>query len=165
MKVGYQWVYLWSSYDTAGRQSSGHELDTVRIVRDTSINAEHWFIFSDGVVRTNRADGVWFLAKDGPRLGFPATLNDSTCTAPTPFQCEYYLKLVQVNRQIHVVGGTYAANVYDWMFPNLGTWSGLGYRYYTTPHLGHVRIESYSTSDYGYRFLAYSQELISSNVE
>jgi len=72
------------------------------------------------------------------------------------------MKLVAIGQHIYVIGIQYDANVYDWIFPEFG--NELGYRYYTVPHIGHVRIESYSTTPSGYHFLAYSQELLFSFV-
>jgi hypothetical protein len=126
------------------------------------INNEPWFIFSDGIVRTNRKDGVWFLSQGEPRLGFPLILNDSTCTAPQPAPCEYYVKLIAIGQHIYVIGVPYDANVYDWIFPEFTDWPGL--RWYTVSHLGHVRMESYSTTPSGYHFVQTSRDLLYSFV-
>jgi len=164
MKEGNYWVYLSSNYDSTGRQYPAN-LYTSKILKDTLINNEPWFIFSEGYIRTNRNDGMWFMSSDGPRLGYPLNLNDSVCTAPYPNICDYYIKLTKVNELIYVLGVKYYANVYDFIFPDFEV--PVGYRNYIVPHLGIVRREIYGATPnegtYKGPFLTY--DLVYSNVQ
>ncbi len=158
LKVGNYWVYLSSNYDTTGRQYDVHWLDTMRIVRDTVVNGETWYIFNGGVARTNRANGVWAMYYGDIWFELPATLNDSTCTATPSRLCDEYIKLVDTSQQRWIIDTRYNAYVYDWIFKMFN--NELGYRYFTVPHLGHVRMETYRTTLSGYHYLSDSEELL-----
>lgn len=164
MKEGNSWTYLSSVYDSTGRQYPT-SLYTSKILKDTLINGKTWFVFSEGYIQTNKSDGIWFMSSDGPRLGFPLKLNDSVCTAPYPDDCDYYMKLTEVNEPINVLGIKYYANVYELVFPEFEI--SVGHRYYIVPHFGTIRREIFSAipneGDYQGPFLTY--DLVYSNVQ
>lgn len=58
MSVGDQWIGQKEYYDAHGN-ALGKLRDTIRITGSVEIGGETWYEFSDGGVRTNRADGVW----------------------------------------------------------------------------------------------------------
>ena len=158
---------MFSSYDTTGYQYSNHTLDTVRIVRDTMINNEQWFISNDGAIRTNRRDGVWFLNKAQPQLGFPIQYGDSISAPSQNHFLEYYIRHIKLEQQIHILGTGYNAEIYDWIGTNKSDpwYNKIIMRCFTVPHLGHVRVEYYSVTPYGTYFLAYSQDLLSTSFK
>lgn len=80
LAVGNWWEYQQNIYDVPGGVPGLPTYDTIRIVRDTTIASEKWYIDNFGNVMTHRADGLWKISKLNQMylyIQFPATLNDS----------------------------------------------------------------------------------------
>ncbi len=63
LAVGYQWRFRIIDYENPVVPDTTY--DTVRIVRDTIIQSEQWFIDDTGVLLVNRDDGLWRMNPGG----------------------------------------------------------------------------------------------------
>jgi hypothetical protein len=77
LAIGNQWVTHTASWDSAGRPSVTM-VDSTRILRDTTLQLERWFVDKAGNCATNRTTGYWILSNSTPMmlLKYPAVLND-----------------------------------------------------------------------------------------
>jgi hypothetical protein len=154
-KVGYQWVYRLSAFDTAG-QFVGARPDTMRIDRDTMILGERWFITNYRIVETNRNGEVWTIYNGSLRLSFPKTLNDSAYTWGG-----IYIKLVSTNDTITVPAGVFRSYQYHEVYTTLGN---VYDTHFLVPHKGVVKGVFPSVTPSGLHFIGWVSELVSTNV-
>ena len=79
LAVGNEWVIQVINYDTTG-SIFNTKMDTIKILRDTTIQSEKWFI-GFGII-TNRSDGLYDLQSGTTneislKYKFPATVNSN----------------------------------------------------------------------------------------
>ena len=102
LAVGNQWVTHTASWDSSGRPNVTL-VDTARIVRDTTVQFERWFVDKTGSCVTNRPTGYWVLSNSVPDLflKYPVSLNDSYVYGNDSVQ------VVSMDTSITVPAGTF----------------------------------------------------------
>jgi len=84
LAVGNRWEYQVINYTNPVVPDTSY--DTILVVGDTAIDSEQWFILDDGVVMTNRNDGLWRMSNTGTPylwLRFPGIVGQTYDADPT----------------------------------------------------------------------------------
>jgi hypothetical protein len=137
LAIGNLWEFRVDVYDTTSGTIDTSYLDTLKIVDDTIIQDERWYIDQDGLLYTNKSDGLWRMAaSDQPYLflKFPATTGQTYSGNPDLGELmEVINTAVQVNvpHGFHICYQYYSRNT-DPVF---------NYRYSNKFNLGPIAIE------------------------
>ncbi len=148
---GNLWVRSTSGWDSAGHPTVGMT-DSLRIVGDTVIDNERWFLFNPHTSATNRSTGFYLLSGITPvqYLKYPASTGDSY-----PYGADT-ITVASLDTGITVTAGTFSCIRYE--FRNNGFVHGC---IFASPHNGMVRMVWYSRSDGGRIYLAQKTDLLS----
>ena len=101
MAVGNQWIYLDELVDSTGNPIIT-QYDTVRILRDTTINNNRWFYFNRWGHLRNSPEGVWQYLPY-PFRAYPTSVGDSVLQA----NGITYRKLTSSNAMVSVPKGAF----------------------------------------------------------
>jgi hypothetical protein len=165
LKVGNQWTYLSTFFDSLG---NAQFTDTIgyKIIRDTLINSEKWFFVGNDAnpseLLTNRSDGLWYMNFNPsgiPGQGavliakYPASVNDTW----------FYLdsttaKLAAKDISVNVPSGTYSCFQYSYTEKHSQDVSRM---LYFSIGKGYVRNESLSKTNSGRTYVEDRRDLIS----
>jgi hypothetical protein len=147
--VGNEWIIQVTNYDTNGTIFS-QVMDTIKILRDTTIQTEKWFIGFG--IKTNRSDGLYdFQAGTSTEASliykYPATVNFGYTYRNTP------TTVVGISDTVSVFAGNYVCYHYRQEVTN-ASYSDL----YLAPNVGLVKADFYNPLDGGgvYKYLSYS---------
>jgi hypothetical protein len=118
LAVGNYWVRERIVYDTSG-VVSGSQIDTVKVLGDSLLQGERWFIVSrDGgrYLVTNRSTGLWIMGAGSPSMQYeyPGEPGDTFVftvnTSP--------VRVVHTDSSITVPAGTFSCYVYETSWPS-----------------------------------------------
>jgi hypothetical protein len=149
LSVGNEWIVQVINFDTTG-SIYYTDLDTIRILRDTTIQSEKWYM-GYGII-TNRSDGLYdFEAGTTNEMSlvykFPATVNYEYTYRGTP------MIVLGISDTVSVFAGNYVCYHYREGI------TGVSYtdRYYA-PNIGFVKADCYNPLASGgvYKYLSYS---------
>ena len=149
LSVGNQWIVQVTNYDTTGAVHYT-QIDTITILRDTTIQSEKWFI-GYGIM-TNRNDGLYdYQASTSSvislRYKFPTTVNSNYLYRGSQ------TKVISISDSITVQAGNYICYHYRVGF------DGISYSdEYFSPNVGLIKIDAYNPLSGGrvYKYLSYS---------
>jgi hypothetical protein len=153
LAIGNQWVTQINGWDSAGHPQAGLMI-TNRIVRDTVIQMERWYLRSAGPSVTNRSTGFWIREGSLPELylKYPAVLGDKYV---------YGGDTVQVTARdttIAVSAGTFSCRCYTITYTSADLANQL---VFVCPNKGMIRSEVYHRTPGGQVYLASRGDLIS----
>jgi len=156
LAVGNWWVIHTTNYDTTGAVYSTRQ-DTIRILRDTTINNERWFI-GYGIL-TNRVDGLYdyqpgSVSPASLELKYPVSVPNDWVYRGIP------MKILAVNDTLTVPAGTFVCHYYR------SGYDGITYNdEFYSPEIGLVKRECYNPLAGGgvYKYLEY--ELVAYQVQ
>jgi hypothetical protein len=145
LAVGNEWVAHVASWDSSGR-ANVIRIDTARIVRDTTIQLERWFVDNRGNHVTNRPTGYWVLsnAVASMFLKYPVSLNDNY-----PYGNDT-IGVVSRDTSITVPAGTFSCVCYHISY---GTQSVARQILLASPNKGIVRREVVARTPSGREYL------------
>jgi hypothetical protein len=136
LDIGNKWMFNLAVFDTISGDSVV-SLDSTKIMRDTTILDEQWFIDNHGKIRTNRISGLWGVSGGGDRylfLKFPASVDES-------YQADPDLGETITVQSINVLVGVPQGNHICYRYGGVVSDPTYKYRYYYKPNFGPVMIE------------------------
>jgi hypothetical protein len=149
LQVGNQWSFRITFFDTLGNVVTTRH-DTMRVLRDTTLNNENWFVTTSGIY-SNRSGGLWSWRMN-PVLAFkyPGTTLDTVRAYGTT------VSIVSTNELATVPYGSLSCYHYK------ATWdssNGFHTNHFLSPGIGFVRLEVGSTFGAGGWYIYSVQEL------
>jgi hypothetical protein len=115
LKVGNQWTYRITTFDSSGHTMFYGSL-VLSIVNDTVIQNERWFLWNDGgALYTNRRDGYWLFNNGASLLyvKYPASKGDiyryGTDSLYAPIT-----RIISIDSLIAVPMGIFSCFVHEW---------------------------------------------------
>jgi hypothetical protein len=175
LAVGNQWVWKHTVIDSTNHVVSSTQ-STLRIIGDTIINGEQWYIPDRNYYQTNRPDGIWSATKSDPLKSkrdykHPVNINEvmhsdtvSYGSGPKDYHIYDYV-LKEKGQPISVIAGQFAANRYEPVIKNLdGTLasdSSCNCRSieWFSPGYGLIKVEFYLKTVAGLEYQNYTIEL------
>jgi len=149
LNVGNQWIVQIINYDTTGSVYYT-KIDTINILRDTTIQSEKWFI-GYGTM-SNRSDGLYDFQLGSSneislRYKFPATVNYTYMYRGSES------KVLSISDSVSVQAGNYICYHY-----RVGIDSVSYTDWYLSPNVGLVKKDSYNPLPSGrvYKYLSYN---------
>ena len=144
LKVGFEWIYRTTIYDTAGAAYQIY-FDTTRVYRDTVIEKVRWFDMEKILstirnLQTNQYDGVWRWSDGYTYRLFTTTLGDSVILSSNADQGITYTKLVALYTPVSTPAGNFNAYEYHYVVSRYGYTVN---EYYIVPGIGLVKQEAY----------------------
>jgi hypothetical protein len=176
LAVGNQWVWKHTGFDSTSHVVSSTQ-STLRIIGDTIINGEQWYIPDRDYYMTNRPDGLWNASKSDPlnsqrEFKHPVNINEVMHSdtvlhgsGPTDYYIYDYV-LKEKGQLISVPAGQFTANRYE---PVIKTLDGTlvsdsdckcGAIEWFSPGTGVIKVETYGRTVTGLNYLNYSIELV-----
>jgi hypothetical protein len=143
LKVGNEWRIEIKTFDTTGVLLRTF-YDTVRIVSDTIILSEKWYLAEPwGSLLSNRQDGLWMWVdqdRESPVIAakYPAAIGEKYSTGD---DSAFYMTIESIDTVIQVLAGTYHCIKYR--VNNSSDSSLAGYSYFSL-NTGRIRDEEYS---------------------
>lgn len=153
LAVGNQWVIRTYSWDSTGFPNVAM-IDTDRIVRDTVIQLERWFIWRTGICVTNRSTGYWVLVSSTPELflKYPTSRNDQYLYGGDT------VEVTAVDTSITVSSGTFPCVRYNVKYEIANFVSQV---LFVSANKGEIRREIFTRTSSGREYLAIREDLIS----
>lgn len=147
LKVGNQWTFSATFYDSNGVALNGSGLTTISIIRDTTITGEKWYLLgvfgiASGSLLANRSDGLWEIdpGSSSPYLifKFPASAGDTYSTSSLGGK----IVVGSISSSITVPQGAYSCYEYKlYLQPS----NQLNSVVYFAPNAGIIKQDSYNT--------------------
>jgi hypothetical protein len=148
LRVGNQWVKQTTNFDSAGAVVYTQQ-DTIRILRDTTIQNERWYI-GYGIL-TNRTEGLYDYQ---PGSSSPASLKFKyPVSAPTSyFYRGIMVKVLSTTDTVSVQAGTFTCHLYRTGIDSVSYFDD-----YYSPGIGLIKHESFNPLKAGgvYKYLEY----------
>jgi hypothetical protein len=138
LTVGNRWEYRVVTYENPINPLDT-TLDTITIVRDTTIGTEQWFIDNEASVLVNRGDGLWRLSDGTPYLflKYPAVKGDVYAADPAAAES---ITVAETSIQVtNVIGDPY----FCYQYHSIWTDTTVQYDYYYDPNIGPIRIDKF----------------------
>lgn len=146
LKVGSYWTYRLIQYDSTGTAIDQNFVFPERVVRDSIINGEKWYIINSiGYLSLidnayiNKSDG--FYTRSGNKVmmvyKYPARKNEIFGDS---------VKVVETNQTVSTIAGNFNCVTYQTVLYN-STLSWVYQNTYVAPGYGKVKIEYYSSKD------------------
>ena len=149
LSIGNQWIIQVTNYDTSGNVVYSKN-DTIKILRDTTIQSEKWFI-GYGII-TNRDDGLYDYQVGSSneivlKYKFPSSISSVYTYRGTP------IRVLSITDSVSVQAGTFICYRYREGVDNISynDW-------YLSPNVGLVKADFYNPLSGGrtYKYLSYS---------
>ena len=153
LKIGNWWAFQRTDFDSTGNIVSTFA-DTMRVLRDTVIQNEHWFITNHGIYR-NAKDGLryWSWSDNSSYVySYPANENDIFIMGSA------IVKVKSVNEKISVPCGDFSCYHYQAELSQLYNWQ---INYFLSPGIGFVSSEGPSWTSSGKYYIYYREKLLS----
>jgi len=141
--IGHNWEFVKEVFDTAAGTSQS-SIEVWKIIGDTLIQSEKWYVDTTGKIYTNRDDGLWSRSLSGQAylfLKYPAALNETYASNPDMNES---IEVTGTSTVIGVPHGFHICYRYRATFVS----GDHIYVHYYKPGLGPVMIEKRSLPDY-----------------
>jgi hypothetical protein len=158
LTVGNQWVRDNVEFDSVATKKL-YPMDTLRVLHDTLLNGEHWFIINGDEynIHANKSDG-WYSQntlnyQSSLMLKYPAVSGESF------IRYFYAVKVLSTDTIISIPSGQYKCYCYS-------TFDGLSGSYdFYCPNIGPVKFEYYQTTTDGKKYLSWASNLITRQLK
>jgi hypothetical protein len=163
LKVGNEWTLRIQWYDSSGTVTNVH-YDSFSIARDTIIQNERWFIWSNiaRTIATNRQSGYWYRFGNSSYLvlKYPVRKGEYYNYGEGP---DIYLNVtvLSIDSVISVPAGDFSCIVYEWR----NSYGPLSSIECYAPNIGMVCYDRYSSTSSGYVYMDSRFELTEMKIK
>ena len=169
LKTGNQWIFTSEEYDS-NNQITKVTIDTLKILKDTTINSEKWFVFGTNSENTSycilRSDGFYAMSKDTSGNFSPYQLYKYPASTGDIFirNMQYFkdtVKVLSTSATATTPAGSFSCYEYQSIYEQ----TYYGFTIYIksldfiSPAVGMIKTETYEKKSNGTEYLSGSMKL------